>query len=185
MMQPRRAHVVEPSHPKTIVATYLDSLRPVGAKRAQLASLLLFYGVPLAIGLLIYTCATANSQMNWSYQALSIFSIFLGLLISVQMTVFSIYNRFRVAAHEEFRVEDEEEIRFATSELKRIHSLISYLNVVSIAGIAASIFMAVTNAAVIVQETVVVCFYLHFILNALVLLRRGHSLFQRGFNEPA
>lgn len=185
MMRPRRDQVGGPSHPKTIVATYLDSLRPPGSRRAPLASILLFYGVPLAIGLLIYTFATPNSQMNWSYQALSVFAIFLGLLISVQMTVFSIYNRFRVAAREEFRVEDEEEIRFATSELKRIHSLISYLNIVSIAGIAASIFMAVTNAVVIVQEAVVVCLYLHFILNALLLLLRGHHLFQRGFDEPA
>ena len=170
-----------PSHPKTIFATYLDSLRPPGSKRVAMPAILLFYGGPLAASVGVYLFATANTQMNWSAQALSIFSIFLGLLISVQLSVFSIYNRFRIAAHDEFRVEDEADIGFTTIAFKRMNSLISYLNLISVIAMAACIVMAVASAPHIVQEAVVLFFYAHFLLNALLLLRRGHVLFQKGF----
>lgn len=171
----------ETSNPKTILATYLDSLRPPGSKRVAATAILLFYGGPLALCVLVYLFATTNTQMNWSAQALSIFSIFLGLLISVQLWVFTIYNRFRSAAQDEFRVEDEAEIGFATTELRRMNSLISYLNLISVVAMAACIVLAVANAPAIAQEAVVLFFYAHFLLNALLLLRRGHVLFQKGF----
>lgn len=171
----------EKPKPGTILATYLDSLRAPASRRVAAAEILFFYGKPIVLGVLVYMFATTNTQMNWSGQALSIFSIFLGLLISVQLWVFSIYHRFRTAAQDEFEVEDEAEIDFAMTELKRMNSLISYLNMISLVAMAACIILAVANAPAIVQEAIVVVFYAHFLLNALLLLRRGHVLFQKGF----
>jgi hypothetical protein len=168
--------------PEPIMTSYLASLRAPGSVRTPAVTILLLYAAPLALSMVVYVAATANEQINWSYQALSIFSIFLGLLISVQMSVFSIYNRFRTSPAKEFSV-DEAETRFAMTELKQINSLISYLNMISVAAMAASIFLAVVDAAPITQEAVVLFFYVHFMLNALLLLRRGHVLFQHGFGE--
>jgi hypothetical protein len=170
-----------PSHPKAILATYLGSLRAPGSKRVAVAAILLYYGGPLALSALVYLFGTANTQVNWSAQGFSIFAIFLGLLISVQLSVFSIYNRFRTAAHDEFGVADEAEMGFATTELKRMNSLISYLNLISVVAMSACMVLAVANAPVIIQEAVVLSFYAHFLLNAFLLLRRGHVLFQKGF----
>jgi hypothetical protein len=167
-----------------IIASYLALFRAPGSARPPVFAIVVLYGVPLALSMFVYVGAHANVQVNWSYQALSIFSIFLGLLISVQMSVFSIYNRFRTSPAEEFSV-DEAETRFAMNELKRINLLISYLNIISVAAMAGSIFLAVIDAAPITQEAVVLFFYVHFMLNALLLLRRGHVLFQRGFGEGA
>ena len=171
-----------PPHPQAILVTYLDSLRAPGSKRVAASAILLFYGGPLALGALVYQFATANTQTSWSAQALSIFAILLGLLISVQMSVFTIYNRFRVAPREEFRVADESEAGLVTRELRRMNSLISYLNLISIAAMTTCIAMALADAPTTVQKAIVVVFYAHFLLNALLLLRRGHVLFQMGFD---
>lgn len=167
-----------PVHPHTIFRTYLHSLRPPESKRV--GNVLIYFGAPIALSLIVYVRAVPNPDTNWSAQAIAIFSFFLGLLISVQVSAFSVYNRLRTTAADDL-VEDREEIEFAMVELRRINGIIAYLNLISVVAMAASIFLAVSNVRPLIQEAVTVCLYTHFLLNALLLLKRGHVLFQKGF----
>lgn len=145
----------------------------------------LFYIAPLILGLVFFG---VGSQVPKGTYELSItfFGIFIGLLLNIQIAIFSIFSRRWDISPEEIIAEiQQESLRIRRKLLSELNCNISYLVVFSC--ICLLLFLVLFAISYTSSPAVgaVVFMYTHFLLTMMMVIKRSHALFQREYSNSA
>jgi hypothetical protein len=165
-----------------IIKDHFGTLRDHATGRILVADIILFYVTPVVFAAALLLLTNPATNKDWENQALTFFGIFLALLINVQVALFAILQRGRASPSNAKRSAiQEEELELRRTLLGEINATISYLNLVCVVAIAASILMSVTGLNVRMTVFILIVLYAHFLITMLMVLKRSHALFQKEY----
>jgi len=166
-----------------IVKDHFRTLRDPEGKRVLLGDLVLFYFMPIAFGFVIIDLTDPSPRTDWIDQALTFFGIFLALLINVQVALFAILQRGRAdPSNKKREALQQDELELRRTLLGQVNATLSYLNLVCVIAIAASLLMSVVGTETRTTVLILLIFYVHFLLTMMMVLKRAHALFQKEYD---
>jgi hypothetical protein len=170
--------------PKDIVVGHLRTLQNDSTGRVSLIDWLVFYGLPIAAGIAVWYSGqmVTNEVFNGSA---SVFGIFVGLLLNVQVAIFGIFLR-KPEKSEDAAAQILVEIQLARrgSALRELNSNIAYLILIcSIAIGLCMIFLGLSHNSPWITGTITL-FYTHILLNMMMTVKRAFLLFDAEYQSP-
>lgn len=163
--------------PVVIFQAHLATLRNDVTGRISIIDWLTFYGVPFVAGFITFLLGqrVTNEVFNGSA---SIFGIFVGLLLNVQVAIFSIFQRRPERSPDPAAqaVFDKQFKRRATV-LRALNANVAYLILICSFAIAACItFLGLAQNSALFTG-ILILMYLHVILSLLMVVKRAFVLF--------
>ncbi len=168
---------------RRIVADHLMTLRSTPeSKRVSAGDVFLFYVGPIAISAYL---SVTGYRTNKDFHSLSItlFGIFIPLLLNIQVAVFTIFTRARPKiADPKLAASSEERISIRNELLREVNANISYLVLIScIASILFLLFFS-SGKNDETSEFLSSFIYIHFFLTLLMITKRAHTLFHKEYD---
>ena len=166
-----------------IIRDHVNTLKKAKTERVSFQDIALFYLSPLLAGF-IFVWLGICIYDNVFELSVNIFSIFSALLLSVQVAMYGISRGEEKVIDDVVKEAERKEKRKETMELLReINTNISYL--ISISCISVTIFLLfyAFNFPKSMESVVSIFIYLHFFLTLLMILKRGHIVFDRHYKR--
>ncbi len=143
---------------------------------------LLFFLVP---GLLaaIGTAVGANLDKDAYGMSISVFAIFSGLLLNVQIALFSVYQRTWTTLTDKNLDElKQKKLQSRNLLLSEVNTNISYLVIISCAAVSIFFLAYMMKSSSTVMSYISLYIYSHFILTLLMVIKRAHALFDNEYS---
>jgi len=126
----------------------------------------------------------ANLDKDTYGMSISVFAIFSGLLLNVQIALFSVYQRSWTSLTD--RNLDEIQQRQLTQRndlLSEVNTNISYLIIVSCASVSIFFIAYMMKTVSISMSFFSLYIYAHFLLTLLMVIKRAHALFDNEYSK--
>lgn len=164
-----------------IVFGHLGTMRNAASSKYSLSDLIVFIAIPIAAGILIFYLGWIFPE-NIYYTSTSVFGIFAGLLLNVQVAIFNIHNREWPSPSDAIELDLQADRKAARLiVLRELNVNIAYLIIVSALGIICSlVFYGLKNNSVI-YSSIEMVIYVHFLLTFLMASKRSYLLFAQEY----
>lgn len=170
--------------PIGIIKSHISTLRNDESGRVSFTDWFVFYACPF-VGFAASTLfggRVTNEVLNGSA---SVFGIFVGLLLNVQVAMFGIFMRKPeksddLATQEVYNIR----IRRRSIVLREINANISYLILLCSAGIALCVLFISIKANGSLYAGIVMALYIHVLLNLAMTIKRAFILFDAEYQNP-
>jgi len=126
----------------------------------------------------------ANLDKDTYGMSISVFAIFSGLLLNVQIALFAVYQRSWAPLTD--RNLDEIQERQLTKRndlLSEVNTNISYLIIVSCGAVSIFLIAYMTKTTSHIMSLFSLYIYAHFILTLLMVIKRAHALFDNEYSK--
>jgi hypothetical protein len=168
----------------SVLKAHFETLRNLGDTKVSYLDILIFYGFPIALGIVSwFACLRLSSEV---YSAsISVFAIFSALLFSVQVAMYGVFRSDRKTTGDAILDRDQRKNAEDTRKLLReINANVSYLIFVSC--VAVTIFLVFFAAPIpeVVEAGILIALYLHFLLTVAMVLKRSHEVFDAEYAKP-
>lgn len=169
--------------PNLIIRDHLNTLRDARSNQKFRADLVLFYALPLALGIVSYwiICLSTADFYNVS---ITFFGIFVALLLNIQVAVFSIFQRkWERSSDQKIAEISDNQLASRLKLLQEINANISYAVLVSCAALFIFILLYGIHFTFNIATSISVFIYLHFLLTLLMIIKRSHALFRTEYQN--
>lgn len=164
-----------------IVLDYWDILCNAASGGRSYVDIFVFFVVPVIFGSISFWLELAISES--SYVALiTIFGIFIALLINIQVAIFGIFQR-KWDEHTDPKKDHLQNVDINTRQrlLFELNASLSYLTFVSCVGLTGSFVLMFLDIKVGLFAAGIIAILSHFLLNILMVIKRSHILFRREY----
>lgn len=170
--------------PVSIIRAHLATMRDDARESVSVADCLVFFGVPILVCVLISFSneRLTNEVFNGSA---SVFGIFVGLLLNVQVAIFGIFLRKPEkspdpAAQQVFDVQTSRRARV----LRELNANIAYLILVCSLAIALCLLFLGLSSNFSLFTGLIAGLYVHVLLNLVMTVKRAFLLFDAEYQRP-
>lgn len=167
----------EKINPKSIILSHFDSLKDDRNKKISLIDIITFYFAPVIVGIVFFISGQLMTNEVFNGSA-SVFGIFVGLLLNVQVAIFNIFLKKTEYGNDDAgNIILKKKISARNRILRELNANISYLILVCCFAICASIVFLSLSHNSPVFSAIIVALYVHIILNMMMTVKRGFALF--------
>lgn len=171
-------------NPSDIVAGHLKTLRDDRTGRVSWFDWMIFFGLPIAIGFAVwhFNQLVTNEVFNGSA---SVFGIFVGLLLNVQVAIFGIFLRKPEKTEDPAaQIVLQRQLARRGIVLRELNANIAYLILVCSSAIGLCVvFLGLAHNSAI-YTGVVAFLYAHILLNMMMTVKRAFLLFDAEYQSP-
>lgn len=170
--------------PFEIIRAHFDTLRNDAKARVSITDWIIFYGVPALLGSITWLSGQLVTNEVFSGSG-SIFGIFVGLLLNVQVAIFGIFLR-KPGPNPDVTAQlvIDAQLKRRNIVLKELNANIAYLILSCCFAIVLSILFLGLAKNEAVYTGILVCLYAHIILNILMTVKRAFLLFDAEYQTP-
>lgn len=170
--------------PTRVIIDHIRTLRNDNSGKISFVDIFLFFILPLATGALAFIFLNLRAEI---YNAgLAFYGIFIGLLINVQVAMFSIFQRKWAVLKDKRSDEARTEVLAQRNIiLKESNANISYLILISCVAAFVSLILYVFQVECGWGPAISVLITSHFFLTLLMVVKRLHALFAKEYDEDA
>ena len=161
-----------------IIFQHFLSLWDDERKIFSVSEIFIFIFVPVFIGV-IFWIFSLNLEKDVYSLSVSVFSIFSALLLSVQIGLFSLFQRkWDAPTDEKKKSAFSERVKLRKNLLRELNINISYLNIFSCMTIVIVVVFYSFRFDEVFESVIYSILFSHFILTLLMVIKRAHALFQ-------
>jgi hypothetical protein len=165
-----------------IISSHLDTLKDQGSKRLSREDVLLFYVLPAIGGILSYFSGLVVDKNAYGV-SISVFAIFSGLLLNVQVALFGILQRtWKAKGDEILDAQQAQKLLERRDLLSEINTNISYLVLVCCLSVSLFLVLYMIELKRPFEVSISTFIYSHFLLTLLMVIKRSHAVFQKEFD---
>ena len=170
--------------PATIVAAHAKTMRDDARHRVSTLDWIVFFGLPALAGFIAYYSGEKLTNEVFNGSA-SVFGIFVGLLLNVQVAIFGIFLRKPVQISDSTaKIVLEKQLVRRARVLRELNANIAYLILICTFGIALCMIFLSLSSNSSVFTGLVLSLYIHVILNLLMAVKRAFILFDAEYQCP-
>jgi hydrogenase-4 membrane subunit HyfE len=168
-----------------IIGDHLKTLRNAKSESVSIVDFFLFYVFPLAVAGLAYYFNLKFAKADIYNVSITLFGIFIALLLNVQVAIFSIFQRRWEPAKEE-RMQPHQDKKFDSRQalLGELNANLSYSILICCLALFAALLFFVKEWNTGVGPATIVFLYAHFILTLVMIVKRAHVLFHGEYSAP-
>ena len=166
-----------------IVADHLRTLRSDGESKTSTNDVLVFIVIPITLAIITAYLYTISDKQVYT-ASISIYAIFIPLLLNIQMAIFSIFIRkWDESDDKNLQAIIQEKLEQKRQLLKELNINLSYL--VIFCSFSVTIFFILYTLDITGRAglAITVAIYIHFITTLLMIVKRSHALFQKEYEE--
>lgn len=166
----------------TIIISHINTLRGDNG-RLQWGDLVLFYILPLSIGILAFFICWEVPEKALEL-SISVFSIFAALLLSVQVALYSVSLRGITKPEDQNKIKNyERRLRERKLLIKELNDNVSYLMLLSVITVSITLGMFFVSSPKLLWSALVIAFFIHFLLTILMVVKRASIVFSREYES--
>lgn len=168
---------------RTIVVDHWSSLIKGQSTTHSVGDFVLFYGIPLAVGIWSYERDFKLSTDGYNV-SVTFFGIFIALLLNIQVAIFAIFQRkWKLPETIIDQTSQSRTENLRTKLLSQLNANISYLVLVCCVVLVAAVWFYVQKSISGISPAIISGFYVHFLLTLLMVIKRSHALFQFEYSQ--
>lgn len=166
---------------RPIVHDHIATLRDDKTQGKSYPDLVLFYGLPVAFGIVSYYQEISLDREAFN-ASITFFGIFIALLLNVQVAIFSIYQR-KWQSSSDNRVDEvrNEQVEKRRQLLGELNANVSYLILICFVSLVISLTAYALKADGNLVSAFILVAYAHFLLTMMMIVKRSHILFQKEY----